>query len=67
MKILGFRQTRNRQREQPADKQKDSVTDRLINRQTDKKTDRQAGRPEVCGLVVEAEGGRGVLASCGWL
>ena len=51
VKILGFRQTQSRQREQWSDKQKDSVTDSLINRQTDKKkkkTDRQtgeAGRP----------------------
>lgn len=40
VKILGFRQTRKRRREQSSDKQKDSVTDRLINRQMDKKTDR---------------------------
>ena len=53
VKILGFRQTQSRQREQWSDKQKDSVTDSLRDRQTDKKkkdrqTDRQtgeAGRP----------------------
>lgn len=65
VKILGFRQTHNRQREKSSEKQKDSVTDSLINRQTDKKTDRQAGRPAVCGLVVDEERGR--LSSCGWL
>lgn len=63
VKILGFRQTQSRQREQWSDKQKDGVTDSLINRQTDKKTDRQTDRQEgqqaggVCGLAVEAERG----------